>query len=223
MIKIFSRDNEELGPLCDGFNHTGATAMHAKALRLVDYILGGDLETGRNNGMREATETELRLVFELDTCVRRKKGAADKEEKANGGMRGPAKKDRRGKVPFTGKTIKQAFGEVQFLFEGLYRNGMKKVLDAVEDTDKTCTVKWGWCYSILKDAQVASQNNSKTANFKEEQLQGTEEQRKRIDLVVQGLIKRRITGRISRWPARRQVCVWRVLIGITPQPRNFLP
>lgn len=196
MIKILSRDNKRLGPLCDGSNHTGATAFQAKALCLVDFIMGGDLETGRHNGMRKATKEELSLVHANGaSCLQRKRTEADKEEKANGGTRGPAKKDRKGKVPFSGKTIEQAFGEVEFLFEGMYRNGMKKVLDAIDAIDGTCTGKGGWCYSILESAQVASQNNSKRAKFKEDQLQGTEEQKKKIDLVVQGLRERKINGK----------------------------
>lgn len=195
MIKIISRDNETLGMLCDGTNHTGGTSKQAKALRLVDFIMQEDLETGQNTGMRKATREELRLVYDRgDAILQAKKNQARKEEDRNCGVRGPAKKDRKGKVPFTGKSNKQAFEDVQFLFEGLYRNGMEKVLDAVDDIDGTCTGEGGWCYSILKDAQVASQNNAKGATFSEEQLHGTEEQKKKIDLVVKGLKDQGITG-----------------------------
>lgn len=69
------------------------------------------------------------------------------------------------------------------------------MLDAVDAIDGECTGEEGWCYSILKGAQVRAENNAKEATFSEEQIRGTEEQKKKINLVVKGLIDRGITGK----------------------------
>lgn len=124
--------------------------------------------------------------------LRKKRNESGHEEGMHSGLHGPALRVRKGKGLFAGCTNEESLEMLELLFEGLYQNGMKKVLDAIDDIDKTCAGRGGWCFDILKAAQVAAQNTAKKAQFREEQLMGDEDRRQRIADVIRGLKARGI-------------------------------
>lgn len=186
MIRVLARDNKRYGITTDGSNHTGAMAPSAKALSVTGYIMGRDTNTSRE--IREATGV---VLGELDAKVKNirriKRMEASNEESGDCGLQGPPKKVRRSKAPFMGFSIEECLGQVELLFEGMYRNGMKKVLLAIGKIDEHCIGKDGWCFSVLKAAQIRAQNTAKRAVFTEEQLLGNEIQQKKIAYVVKQL------------------------------------
>lgn len=146
--------------------------------------------------------------------LRKKRNESGHEEGEHSGLHGQALRVRKGKAPFTGFTNEEGLEMLELLFEGLYQNGMKKVLDKIYEVDKKCASKTGvtmdLCYDILKAAQVAAQNTAKKAQFKEEQLQGDEDQKERIAHVVRELraggITRKDFVRASAAAAVRDMC-----------------
>lgn len=145
-----------------------------------------------------ATLTLQQQVYgRVGKFLRKKRNESGHEEGEHSGLHGPALRVRKSKAPFVGFSNEESLEMLELLFEGLYQNGMKKVLDAIKEVDKECAGKTGvtrdLCYDILKAAQVAAQNTSKKAQLTEEQLQGDEDQKKRIADVVRGLKARGIT------------------------------
>lgn len=138
-----------------------------------------------------ATSILQQVYGKVGKFLRKKRNESGHEEGMHSGLHGPALRVRKGKGLFAGCTNEESLEMLELLFEGLYQNGMKKVLDAIDDIDKTCAGKTGvtrdLCYDILRAAQVAAQNTSKKAQFKEEQLMGDEDQKGRIADVVRGL------------------------------------
>eukprot|EP00903_Cladosiphon_okamuranus_P019547 g17978.t1 len=189
MIRVLSRDQDEHGTLQHRSVHTGITSKVAKAFQLQKFIMDGS--------SRETTAALEKVYGRVGKFLRKKRNESGHEEGEHSGLHGPALRVRKSKAPFVGFSNEECLEMLELLFEGLYQNGMKKVLDAIDEVDKECGGKTGvtrdLCYDILKAAQVAAQNTSKKAQFKEEQLQGDEDQKARIAAVVRGLKARKIT------------------------------
>eukprot|EP00903_Cladosiphon_okamuranus_P011968 g11240.t1 len=191
MIRLLSRDQDEYGTLQHRSVHTGITSKVAKAFQLQNFIIN------HSAGSPSTTAALGKVYGRVGKFLRKKRNESGNEEGEHSGLHGPALRVRKSKAPFVGFSNEESLEMLELLFEGLYQNGMKKVLDAIEEVDKTCAGKTGvtrdLCYDILKAAHVAAQNTSKKAQFKEEQLQGHEDQKERIEAVVRGLKDRGIT------------------------------
>ncbi|CAM9873280.1 unnamed protein product, partial [Ectocarpus fasciculatus] len=219
MIRVLARDQEAHGTLQDRSVHTGITTKTAKALALQKFIMDRDPKVNQRAVVSTATTAALGKVYgRVGKFLRKMRNESGHEEGEHSGLHGPALRVRKGKTPFTGFTNEESLEMLELLFEGLYQNGMEKLLSAIDDIDKTCDKKCdkkcagkgGWCYDILKAAQVAAQNTAKKAQFKEEQLQGDEDQKERIAHVVRGLrargISRKDFERASVAAAVRDMC-----------------
>ncbi|CAM9409817.1 unnamed protein product [Ectocarpus sp. 12 AP-2014] len=197
MIRVLARDQEEHGTLQDRSVHTGITTKTAKAFALQKFIMDRDPEVDQRAAT--ATTAALGKVYgKVGKFLRKKRNQSGHEEGMHSGLHGPALRVRKGKAPFAGFTNEESLEMLELLFEGLYQNGMKKILDAIKKVDTTCAGKGGLCYDILKAAQVAAQNTAKKAQFKGEQLEGDEDQKARIDHVVRELRARVGAREITR-------------------------
>ncbi|CAM9122195.1 unnamed protein product [Ectocarpus sp. 12 AP-2014] len=192
MIQVLSRDHEKYGTLLDKSNHTATFTNAAKALPLLKWVMQRDPGLGLEGS--RPTEVALDQVYsQVGKFLKDKRNDAGNEDSRESGRQGIAKKVRKGRVPFAGFSTKECLAQVELLLEGMYINGMKRVLDAIDDIDDKCFGDNGWCYDILRTAEVASTSLKKKPVFTEKQLQGNEDQKKRIAAVAQGLKDRNIT------------------------------
>ncbi|CAM9667570.1 unnamed protein product [Ectocarpus sp. 4 AP-2014] len=195
MIRVLSRNDDQYGKLIDESNHTGAFTKAAKAFPLPKCVMQRDQEIGGLlvEGSRPTKVALKQVSCGLGKFLRHKRTEAGDEEGMNSGLGGVAKKVRKGKVPFAEFSTRKSFEQVQLLLRGMYINGMKPVLDAIDEIDDTCAGNDGWCYDMLRTAEAASSKVKKNPVFTEEQLQGNEDQKKRIAAVVEGLKARALT------------------------------
>ncbi|CAM9413830.1 unnamed protein product [Pylaiella littoralis] len=192
MIGVLSRDHEKYGTLIDKSKHTGAFTKAAKAFPVAKCVMQRDPELGL--GGSRPTEVALGQVYnQMGKFLKDKRNEAGDEASRESGKQGVAKKARKGKVPFAGFSTKECLEQVEFLLRGMYINGINRVLDAIDDIDGTCFGDNSWCYDILRTAEAASTSVKKRPVFTGKQLQGNEDQKKRIAAVVQGLKDRGIT------------------------------
>ncbi|CAM9791934.1 unnamed protein product [Ectocarpus sp. 6 AP-2014] len=192
MVKVLSKDDGRYGTLIDKSNHPGTFTKAAKALPLLKCVMQRDPELG----LEESGPTEFALgqVYnQAGKFLQAKRNEAGEEEGRESGLKGVAKKARKGNVPFARLPYEESFELVKFLLRGMYINGMKRVLDAIDEIDGKCLGDDGWCYDILRVAEVASTSVKKRPVFTEKQLRGVDEvQRRRIAAVVEGLKSRGI-------------------------------
>lgn len=90
-------------------------------------------------------------------------------------MTGVAIKAKKGRVPLVAFSNEHNLRAVKLLFKGLYINGMKPLMDATAEIDETCAAKGGWCYDILRAAEIPATSTKKKAVITVEQLEGNAE------------------------------------------------
>ncbi|CAM9822050.1 unnamed protein product, partial [Hapterophycus canaliculatus] len=146
IIKVLSRYSEEYGTLQDRSVHTGFTTKTAKALALKKFIMDGDPEVNQRAEVSTATTAVLGKVGKF---LRKKRNESGHEDGMHSGVHGPPLRVRKGKGLFAGCTNEESLEMLELLLEGLYQNGMKKVLDAIFSVDQHCAGRGVWCYDIL--------------------------------------------------------------------------
>lgn len=191
VISVLSRNDDTHGTTTDKSNNTMVYTKIGKALSVCSFVMGQDHEI--NQQERDATTLGLAQVFEQTKQLRRDmRNLAGKEEQRNSGRRGPSKKTRLGKTPFVGFSLKECLAQLDLLFEGLYINGVHRVLGEIHDIDESCLGHNGWCYDILRSAEIASTDLKKKSVDTvdtEGRLRGNTEQEQNIAVVVKGLRK----------------------------------
>lgn len=195
VIQVLARNDDTHGTTTDKSNNTQVYTKIGKALSVCSFVMERD--DGVSQQERDATTTELTRVFDQTRILtRRKRNDAEDEERRNSGRRGPAKKTRLGQSPFLGFTIQECLAQLELLFEGLYINGMKFVLDKVQEIDDQCLGDNGWCYNILRAAEVASTDLRKKSVGSVDtggRLRGNADQERKIAAVVEGLKAKGVT------------------------------
>lgn len=93
------------------------------------------------------------------------------------GLTSVATKTKRGRVPLVTISNEDNLRTLILLSNGLYINGTNRVLDAINEIDETCSGKGGWCYDILRAAEIPATKTKKKAVITVVQLDGNATQK----------------------------------------------
>ncbi|CAM9835264.1 unnamed protein product [Ectocarpus sp. 6 AP-2014] len=192
LIGVLSRDPDKYGTKLDTSSHVDTFSKVAKAFDVLKFVMDQNAVDNQGGGGQTDAAIE-RMYAQIKYLLHDKRLQAGALEGKISGLTGVATKTKKGRVPLVTFSNEHNLRALKLLFKGLYINGMKPLMDAIAEIDETCAGKGGWCYDILRAAEIPATNTKKKAVVTVEQLEGNAKQRLLVMKMVEALKEKGVT------------------------------
>lgn len=147
MIGILSRDPDKYGTKLDTSSHEDTFSKVVKAFDVLRFVMGQDVMNTRVSGGK--TDAALAKMYgEGKYLLHDKRLEAGALEGKISGLICVATETKKGRVPLVTFSNEENLRALKLLFKGLYINGMKRLMDAINEIDETCAGRGGWFYDV---------------------------------------------------------------------------